>query len=86
VDAVWQRLKIGVKQGYGLSECSPATHLQENHEWARYIGSIGKLVPNMECKVVGKDGNEVPLGEVSPRLFFAGLVNLSTFWGSSRVS
>ena len=28
VDAVWKRLKIKVKQAYGLSETSPATHIQ----------------------------------------------------------
>ena len=28
VDAVWNKLKIKVKQAYGLSETSPATHMQ----------------------------------------------------------
>ena len=28
VDAVWKRLRIKVKQAYGLSETSPATHIQ----------------------------------------------------------
>lgn len=28
VDAVWKRLNIKVKQAYGLSETSPATHIQ----------------------------------------------------------
>ena len=28
VDAVYQRLKLPVKQGYGLSETSPTTHTQ----------------------------------------------------------
>ena len=28
VEAVWARLKIPVKQGYGLSETSPTTHVQ----------------------------------------------------------
>jgi len=26
--AVWERLRIPVKQGFGLSEASPATHIQ----------------------------------------------------------
>lgn len=28
IDAVWSRLRIGVKQAYGLSETSPGTHIQ----------------------------------------------------------
>ena len=30
VHAVWKRLKIPVKQAYGLSETSPGTHVQVN--------------------------------------------------------
>jgi acyl-coenzyme A synthetase/AMP-(fatty) acid ligase len=64
VDGVWDRLRIGVKQGYGMSEMGPATHVQEFHEWARFVGSVGKLLPNMECKIVDEEGREVPEGEV----------------------
>ena len=64
VDAVWKRLKVAVKQGYGLSETSPAVSTQLMEEWAKYIGSIGKLVPNMEAKIVDEQGKEVPDGEV----------------------
>jgi 4-coumarate--CoA ligase len=28
ITAVWDRLHVGVKQAYGLSETSPATHIQ----------------------------------------------------------
>ncbi len=31
VDAVYRRLKIPIKQGYGLSETSPTTHVQVSH-------------------------------------------------------
>lgn len=63
LEVVWSRLKLPVKQGYGLSETSPATHVQLPDEWAKHMGSVGKLVPNMEAKIVDLDGNEVPLGE-----------------------
>ncbi|KAK1769742.1 hypothetical protein QBC33DRAFT_531838 [Phialemonium atrogriseum] len=62
-EAVWERLKIPVKQGFGLSETSPICHIQSPDEWAKYIGSVGKLVPNMEAKIVDEDGNEVAEGE-----------------------
>lgn len=61
---LWDRLKIPCKQGYGLSETSPACHNQAADEWAKFIGSVGKLMGNMEAKIVDLDGNELPVGEV----------------------
>lgn len=63
LELVWSRLKLPVKQGYGLSETSPVTHAQLPDEWAKFMGSVGKLVPNMEAKIVDLEGNEVPLDE-----------------------
>lgn len=64
VDAVWKRLKVGVKQGYGLSETSPTSTVQFVDEWHKFQGSVGKLYQNMEAKIVDPDGNELPIGEV----------------------
>jgi 4-coumarate--CoA ligase len=61
-EALWNRLKIPVKQGFGLSETAPASHSQEWHAWAKAMGSVGKLMPNMEAMIVGPDGKEVPDG------------------------
>jgi acyl-coenzyme A synthetase/AMP-(fatty) acid ligase len=41
VNAVWHRLKIPVKQAYGLSETSPATHIQ-----VRYLINFERKVTN----------------------------------------
>lgn len=65
IDGVWARLTIPVKQGYGLSEVSPCSHLQTVLEWAKYKASVGKLVPNMEARIVDLDGNDVAQGQVS---------------------
>ncbi|ORY66285.1 putative phenylacetyl-CoA ligase [Pseudomassariella vexata] len=62
-DSVWERLTIPTKQGYGLSETSPTTHLQTVLEWAKHKASVGKLVPNMEAKIVDLEGNELPVGQ-----------------------
>ncbi|TPX16656.1 uncharacterized protein E0L32_003597 [Thyridium curvatum] len=62
-EALWQRLRIPVKQGYGLSETSPVTNVQLPDEWAKFMGSVGKLVPNMQAKIVDLEGNEVPEGQ-----------------------
>lgn len=64
IEMVWKRLKVPVKQGYGLSEASPVSHVQPPDEWAKFMTSVGKLVPNMESKIVDTEGNEVALGEV----------------------
>lgn len=65
VETVWKRLKIGVKQGYGLTETSPTVASQHADEWWKFQGSVGRLLPNVEAKVVDAQGNEVPTGEVS---------------------
>ncbi|KAL4871932.1 hypothetical protein BDV12DRAFT_163387 [Aspergillus spectabilis] len=69
VEAVYNRLKIGIKQGYGLSETSPTTHTQPWGEWRESVGSVGKMLPNMEAKYMtmpedGSEPREVPTGEV----------------------
>lgn len=63
VDAFYTRLKIPVKQGYGLSESSPTTHLVPWGIWDTCIGSVGILLPNMTAKYVGEDGEELPAGQ-----------------------
>ncbi|KAL4998051.1 hypothetical protein BDV10DRAFT_168157 [Aspergillus recurvatus] len=69
VEAVYNRLHIGIKQGYGLSETSPTTHTQPWGEWRESVGSVGKLLPNMEAKYMtmpedDSEPTEVPTGEV----------------------
>ncbi|KAF3769052.1 acetyl-CoA synthetase-like protein [Cryphonectria parasitica EP155] len=59
LELFWGRLRLPVKQGYGLSETSPVTHVQMPDEWAKFMGSVGKLVPNMEAMIVDLEGNEV---------------------------
>jgi 4-coumarate--CoA ligase len=42
---------------------SPTTHTQEWDHWKSHIGSIGKLVSNMEAMIVDEEGNEVETGK-----------------------
>ncbi|KAI0141076.1 acetyl-CoA synthetase-like protein [Hypoxylon sp. NC0597] len=73
VDLVWQRLTIPVMQGYGLSETSPVLTKTNIADWKRYNGSCGKLVPNVEAKVVDVDtGKERGPGEGEGELWFRG--------------
>jgi len=63
VDAVYKRLKIPIKQGYGLSETSPTTHTQPWEDWNKTIGSVGRLLPNQTAKYMSADETEVPAGQ-----------------------
>jgi 4-coumarate--CoA ligase len=63
VDAAYSRLKIPIKQGYGLSETSPTTHMQRWEDWESKIGSVGRLLPNLIAKYVDAEEKEVPAGQ-----------------------
>ena len=63
VETVYNRLKIPIKQGYGLSETSPTTHTQPWSDWNKTIGSVGKLLPYQTAKYMNEKEEEVPVGE-----------------------
>ncbi|KIV78442.1 hypothetical protein PV11_10162 [Exophiala sideris] len=62
VDMVYKRLKVPIKQGYGLSEAAPGVVSQSWSQWRTSIGSVGKLCPSMSIKFVD-NGKEVPVDE-----------------------
>lgn len=69
VESTSARIKVGIKQGYGLSETSPTSHTQAWEDWDKDIGSVGQLVPNMEAKYMtspedDSEPQEVPVGQV----------------------
>ena len=69
VEAVYARIGVGIKQGYGLSETSPTSYSQEWSDWREAIGSVGRLMPNMQAKFMtmpedNTEPTEVPVGHV----------------------
>ncbi|KAF1949606.1 4-coumarate-CoA ligase-like protein [Byssothecium circinans] len=64
VDTVYARLKVPIKQGYGLSETSPTTHTQPWEDWDKYCGSVGTLLPYQEAKYMSPEEKELAPGEV----------------------
>lgn len=44
---------ITILQGYGMTECSPV--ISTNLEWENKKGSVGKLLPNCEAKVMDEE-------------------------------
>lgn len=55
---------ITILQGYGMTECSPV--ISNNVEWDNRVGSVGKLLPNCEGKIVDEEiwvkGSSVMMG------------------------
>ena len=56
-----QRLGCIVRQGYGMTEAAPATHIVPYERAGAAHGSIGTLLPGMECRVVDTETG-APLG------------------------
>ena len=55
--ACLERLGCEVKQGYGMTETSPATHCTAHGLEIKH-GSVGVCLPNTECKLVDVDTGE----------------------------
>jgi acyl-CoA synthetase (AMP-forming)/AMP-acid ligase II len=59
-----QRLGVVVRQGYGLTETSPVTHIHPLAPLPEDHASVGPPVPNTACRLVDPDsGADVPVGE-----------------------
>jgi acyl-CoA synthetase (AMP-forming)/AMP-acid ligase II len=55
------RLGCPVVQGYGMTEASPVTHLSPTVDTVYKPGSIGRVVPNTEVRIVDvESGRDVP--------------------------
>ena len=63
-EQLYSRIKVPVKQGYGLSETSPTTHTQPWAQWRDTMGSVGRMLPNQTAKYMSEDEKEVPIGQV----------------------
>lgn len=55
---------VGLVDAFGQTEMSPVTTLLKPEDTLRKGASVGRLVVNVEARVVDDDGREVPTGEV----------------------
>ena len=59
----WARVTgCEIAQGYGLTETSPVAIVCLPN--STFTGTIGLPVPSTEVKIVGEDGNALPIGEI----------------------
>lgn len=74
---------IPMCQGYGLSEASPV--ISSNALHAIKFGSSGKLVKNMELKILDEEGNELPLG-VKGEIVIKGDNVMVGYWNNPKAT
>jgi len=61
-DAVEKRLGVKIRQGYGMTEASPATHYTV--AGTERSGTAGKLMPSIEMRIIDPEtGADLPTGE-----------------------
>jgi acyl-CoA synthetase (AMP-forming)/AMP-acid ligase II len=61
-EAVEARLNIKIRQGYGMTEASPATHYTV--AGSERCGTVGLLMPSTECRMIDPaNGGDVDLGQ-----------------------
>lgn len=74
-EAFVERFHIEVMQGYGLTETTPVTNINQHHppsltdtaepQVGKRVGSVGRLLPGMTARVVDPETwAELPLGQV----------------------
>jgi acyl-CoA synthetase (AMP-forming)/AMP-acid ligase II len=60
-EAVEKRLNIKIRQGYGMTEASPATHYTV--AGTERAGTVGQLMPSIEMRIIDPEsGKDVPTG------------------------
>jgi acyl-CoA synthetase (AMP-forming)/AMP-acid ligase II len=61
-DAVEKRLNVRIRQGYGMTEASPATHYTV--AGAERSGTVGQLMPSVQMRIIDPEsGQDVPTGQ-----------------------
>lgn len=59
-----ERLQCRIRQGYGMTETSPVTHMIPAASMSNELASIGPVAPATECKVIHLEtGAELGVGE-----------------------
>jgi long-chain acyl-CoA synthetase len=57
-------------EGFGLTETSPIVSM--NVPWAHKLGSVGRLIPEVQAKTVDEQGRDLPLGADGGELWLKG--------------
>jgi long-chain acyl-CoA synthetase len=64
------KFNLTLMEGFGLTETSPIVSL--NLPWAYKLGSTGKLIPDVQVKMVDEEGRDLPAGADGGELWIKG--------------
>ena len=73
---------LPIYEGDGPTECSPVTCVNPIGG-VRKVGTVGLPVPNVEMKILGEEGTELPLGEIG-EIAVRGASVMKGYWGLSE--
>lgn len=76
-------LGIPMFQGYGLTEASPI--ISSNSPTVHKLGSSGKIVSNLELKIIDESGNECSQGK-SGEIVIKGENVMAGYWNNEKAS
>ena len=76
--AIQDRFAIELREGYGLTEASPAVTMPTGTEAP--LGSVGVVLPGIDVRLVDLDGNDVLVGD-SGELWVRGPNVFPGYWG-----
>jgi long-chain acyl-CoA synthetase len=71
--------------GYGLTETSSVTSLNSGEDYFRKPDSVGPPVPVVEVRIVGPEGEDVPLGETG-ELWIKGPNVVRGYWNKAEAT
>ncbi|KAJ9105311.1 hypothetical protein QFC21_001679 [Naganishia friedmannii] len=69
-----------ITQGSGLTETSPATHVLPLEMAKAKIGSIGRLLPTLEARIVDSEGNDAVLPDEAGEMVLKGPTIMRGYW------
>lgn len=79
-----ERFGVGIREGYGLTECSPITTMTPITGVIK-PGSIGPALEGVEVRLVDDRGNDVPAGEVG-ELVVRGPNVMKGYWENEKAT
>jgi long-chain acyl-CoA synthetase len=83
VDRIRERFGIDVREGYGLTEASPVVTSSNGLPYRP--GSVGKVLPGQELRVVGDDEQDVPVGDAG-MIWVRGDNVFLGYWGDDEAT
>lgn len=71
---------------YGMTETSPVSfQTAVDDPVAMRVGTVGRVQPHVECRVVGPDGRTLPVGETG-ELVTRGYLVMKGYWGDPQAT